>query len=96
MRMVAHKAKIAPSLLAADWSKLGEEVRALDASGADYLHLDVMDGHFVPNISFGAQFIQSIRHISQLPFDTHLMIAPADPSDANNIPATKLEAHHQH
>ena len=79
MWMVAHKAKIAPSLLAADWSKLGEEVRALDASGADYLHLDVMDGHFVPNISFGAQFIQSIRHISQLPFDTHLMIAPADP-----------------
>lgn len=66
--------KISPSILAADFSKLHEEIRKLESSGADMLHLDVMDGHFVPNISFGAPVIKSIRKITQLPFDVHLMI----------------------
>jgi ribulose-phosphate 3-epimerase len=70
---------IAPSLLAADFSRLGEEVRAVEAAGADWLHLDVMDGHFVPNISFGPALIAALRGHCRLPFDTHLMIAPADP-----------------
>ena len=77
--MTSRTVKIAPSLLAADWAKVGEEVRALTEAGADYMHLDVMDGHFVPNISFGPQFISAIRGLSDLVFDTHLMIAPADP-----------------
>src|SRR5262245_20489334 len=70
---------IAPSVLAADFSRLGEEVQAVDRAGADWIHLDVMDGHFVPNISFGAQVIRQIRSLSTRPFDVHLMIAPADP-----------------
>ncbi|MFZ4761416.1 MAG: ribulose-phosphate 3-epimerase [Alphaproteobacteria bacterium] len=70
---------IAPSLLAADFTRLGEEVTAMTEAGADYLHLDVMDGHFVPNISFGAGLIKSLRPISTIPFDVHLMIAPVDP-----------------
>ena len=70
---------IAPSLLAADFARLGEEVRAIEAAGADWLHLDVMDGHFVPNISFGPLVLQSLRRHSRLPFDVHLMIAPVDP-----------------
>ena len=71
--------RIAPSILAADFSKLGEEVRAIDKGGADWVHIDVMDGHFVPNISFGAPVMQSIRSHTKMPFDVHLMIAPADP-----------------
>lgn len=71
--------RIAPSILAADFSRLGEEVAALAAGGADYIHIDVMDGHFVPNISFGALVMSSIRKITTLPFDVHLMISPADP-----------------
>ena len=70
---------IAPSLLAADFSRLREEVAAIEAAGADWLHLDVMDGHFVPNITFGPALIASLRAHCRLPFDVHLMIAPADP-----------------
>ena len=70
---------IAPSILAADFSRLGEEVRAAEEAGADMIHVDVMDGHFVPNISIGPAVIKAIRPHSRLPFDVHLMIAPVDP-----------------
>jgi ribulose-phosphate 3-epimerase len=71
--------KIAPSILSADFSRLGEEVRAIDKAGADYLHVDVMDGHFVPNITIGPQVVKSLRKHSNMIFDVHLMIEPVDP-----------------
>jgi ribulose-phosphate 3-epimerase len=70
---------IAPSLLASDFARLGEEARAVEGAGADWLHLDVMDGHFVPNISFGPLVVKALRRLCRIPFDVHLMIAPADP-----------------
>jgi ribulose-phosphate 3-epimerase len=70
---------IAPSILASDFARLGEEVRAITEAGADWVHVDVMDGHFVPNITIGPDVVRALRPHTSLPFDVHLMIAPADP-----------------
>ncbi|HRO33353.1 MAG TPA: ribulose-phosphate 3-epimerase [Brevundimonas sp.] len=70
---------ICPSILASDFARLGEEVRALEAAGADWVHVDVMDGHFVPNITLGPDIVKAIRPHTSLPFDVHLMVAPVDP-----------------
>lgn len=70
--------KIAPSILSADFSRLGEEVRAVERAGADYIHLDVMDGHFVPNITIGPMIVKAVRKMTELPLDVHLMITDPD------------------
>ena len=70
--------RIAPSILSSDFARLGEEVRAVSEAGADYIHIDVMDGHFVPNITIGPDVVKAIRPYSELPFDVHLMVAPVD------------------
>jgi ribulose-phosphate 3-epimerase len=77
--LVRQPIRIAPSILSADFAGLGEEARAITAAGADYLHVDVMDGHFVPNITIGPAVVKALRPHSALPFDVHLMIAPVDP-----------------
>ncbi|VAX28711.1 Ribulose-phosphate 3-epimerase [hydrothermal vent metagenome] len=70
--------KIAPSILAADFSKLGDEIKAVEQAGADWIHVDVMDGHFVPNITIGPQVVEAVRKVTELPLDVHLMIEDAD------------------
>ncbi len=76
--MSSKKVWVAPSLLAADLTRLGEEVRAIESAGADLIHFDVMDGHFVPNLSFGFPVIEAIKSITKLPIDAHLMVSNAD------------------
>ena len=76
---MTNKIKVSPSILASDFSKLGDEVAAIAKAGADYIHVDVMDGHFVPNISMGPSIVKSVRGKTSIPFDVHLMIDPIEP-----------------
>lgn len=75
---MSHNIRIAPSILSADFARLGEEVQAIDAAGCDWIHVDVMDGHFVPNITIGPAVVKALRPHSNKPFDVHLMISPVD------------------
>ena len=77
--MSGNAVRIAPSILSADFARLGEEVRAITEAGADYVHIDVMDGHFVPNLTIGPAVVKALRPHTDLPFDVHLMISPVDP-----------------
>lgn len=77
-RAMQQATRIAPSILAADFARLGDEIRAIEDAGADFIHIDVMDGHFVPNITVGPSLVQALRPHSTLPFDVHLMISPVD------------------
>lgn len=76
--MTTRPIRIAPSILSADFARLGAEIEAIDKAGADYIHVDIMDGHFVPNISFGMPVVAAARGYTKKPFDVHLMIAPVD------------------
>jgi ribulose-phosphate 3-epimerase len=76
---VSQPVRIAPSILSADFARLGEEIAAIDAAGADWIHVDVMDGHFVPNLTIGPGVVKALRKATAKPFDVHLMISPIDP-----------------